>query len=86
MLTTLGENPWSNLSLGLKDVGHSIDCADTAGTRLKVAEVAMDHLKRANTYSEKEGRPLDSSAMYGIIRQDAGLDFENDFVKKRDAQ
>ncbi|BCR87544.1 NAD(P)-dependent oxidoreductase [Aspergillus chevalieri] len=81
-----GENPWSNLSLGLKDVGHSIDCADTAGTRLKVAEVAMDHLKRANTYSEKEGRPLDSSAMYGIIRQDAGLDFENDFVKKRDAQ
>ncbi|KAE8414954.1 NAD binding domain of 6-phosphogluconate dehydrogenase-domain-containing protein [Aspergillus pseudocaelatus] len=83
---TQGENPWSDLSLGLKDVGHSIDCADSTGTRLKVAEVALDHLKRANTYSEQEGRPLDSSAMYGIIRQDAGLDFENDFVKKRDAQ
>ncbi|KAK6814937.1 hypothetical protein RU639_009839 [Aspergillus parasiticus] len=51
-----------------------------------VTEIEQDHLKRANTYPEQEGRPFGSSAMYGIIRQDAGLDFENDFVKERDAQ
>lgn len=31
------------------------------------------------------GRPLDSSSMYGIIRKDAGLDFETGLVKKKGA-
>jgi len=31
------------------------------------------------------GRLLDSSPIYGIIRQDAGLDIETDLVKKRDS-
>lgn len=65
-------------------MGHSINCAQAAGSRLRVAEVAMDHLQRANAYSEQEGRSLDSSAMYGVIRQDAGLEFANDAVKRRD--
>jgi hypothetical protein len=74
------------LNLAIKDVGHGIACAEKAGTGLKVAEVALGHLKRAKKYADEDGgRPLDSSSMYGIIRQDAGLDFEIDLIKKRDA-
>lgn len=76
----------SNLTLAIKDVGHGISCAQNAGTRLKTAEVALDHLKQAKEYADsKGGRDLDSSSMYGIIRRDAGLDFESDVVKERDA-
>ena len=74
------------MNLAIKDVGHGIACAEKAGTRLKIAEVVLAHLNRAKTYAEADGgRPLDSSSMYGIIRQDAGLDFETEVVKRRDA-
>ncbi|KAJ5333549.1 uncharacterized protein N7506_007332 [Penicillium brevicompactum] len=81
-----GESPWSSLNLGIKDVQHGITAAEDVGTRLKVAEVALENMVRAKAFSEAQGdQNLDSSAGYGIIRQDAGLDFENAFVKKRDA-
>jgi 3-hydroxyisobutyrate dehydrogenase-like beta-hydroxyacid dehydrogenase len=79
-----GDRPWSDLNLALKDVGHGITCAEQAGTRLEVAEVAIKHLKEASQFSEAEGRPLDSSSMYGILRKEAGLSFETDLVKERD--
>ncbi|KAH6669754.1 hypothetical protein F5X68DRAFT_249212 [Plectosphaerella plurivora] len=81
-----GDRPWSDLELALKDVGHGVTCAEQSGTRLKVAEVALDHLKDARGFSQKEGRPLDSSSLYGAVRQDAGLSFETDLVKKRDEE
>ena len=31
-------------------------------------------------------RALDSSSLYGVVRQDAGLDFRTDLVKKRDRE
>lgn len=79
-----GDRPWSDLNLALKDVGHGITCADQAGLKLEVAEVALKHLKEASEFSEAEGRPLDSSSMYGVLRTQAGLPFETDFVKERD--
>ncbi|KAL6357114.1 hypothetical protein LRP88_10732 [Fusarium phalaenopsidis] len=79
-----GDRPWSDLNLALKDVGHGITCAEQAGTRLEVAEVAIKHLKEASQFSEAEGRPLDSSSMYGVLRKEAGLPFESDLVKERD--
>ncbi|RTE79231.1 hypothetical protein BHE90_006286 [Fusarium euwallaceae] len=79
-----GDRPWSDLNLALKDVGHGITCAEQAGTRLEVAEVAIKHLKEASQFSEAEGRPLDSSSMYGVLRKEAGLSFETDLVKERD--
>ncbi|KAJ5289651.1 SNF2-related protein [Penicillium atrosanguineum] len=80
-----GTSPWSNLDLALKDVDHAIDCAAAVGIRLPVGEIVLEHLQRAKLFSQQEDRHLDSAASYGIIRCDAGLDFENDFVKKRDA-
>ncbi|TDZ16075.1 Glyoxylate/succinic semialdehyde reductase 1 [Colletotrichum orbiculare MAFF 240422] len=79
-----GQKPWSDLGLALKDVGHGIDCAEGSGSRLEVAEVALRHLTEARAYSDIEGRPLDSSSMYGVLRREAGLSFETDLVKKRD--
>ncbi|KAH6720689.1 NAD binding domain of 6-phosphogluconate dehydrogenase-domain-containing protein [Leptodontidium sp. MPI-SDFR-AT-0119] len=80
------EKPWSDLNLAIKDVGHGITAAENAGTRLKIGEVVLGHLKEAKEYSESHGgRSLDSSSMYGVIRKEAGLDFETDLVKERDA-
>lgn len=46
--------------------------------------MAMEHLKRAKDYSNANGkRSLDSSSLYGAIRQDAALDFRNDIVMSR---
>lgn len=74
----------SDLHLAIKDVQHGIESAESVGTRLKVAEVAMENLKRARDYSEAHGgRALDSSSLYGIVREDAGLDFRTDTVRAR---
>ncbi|KAF2970634.1 hypothetical protein GQX73_g2921 [Xylaria multiplex] len=80
-----GEAPWSDLNLALKDVGHGVDSARQVGVSLKVGNTALEHLKRAKVYSDENGqRSLDSSSLYGIVRQDSGLDFQTDYVKKRD--
>ncbi|KAI1387784.1 uncharacterized protein F4822DRAFT_407578 [Hypoxylon trugodes] len=79
--------PWSDLDLGLKDVGHGIDCAGRTGVELKVANVAFENMKRAKEYSDKNGgRKLDSSSLYGIVREQAGLDFRTEVVQKRDEE
>ncbi|KAG6363246.1 hypothetical protein INS49_008342 [Diaporthe citri] len=79
-----GQRPWSDLNLALKDVGHGIDCARDAGAELPVGEVVQKHLQEAKEASDAEGRPLDSSSMYGVLRRQAGLEFETDLVKRRD--
>ncbi|KAI0195553.1 hypothetical protein EV127DRAFT_450913 [Xylaria flabelliformis] len=80
-----GETPWSDLNLALKDVGHGVDSAKQAGVSLKVGNTALGHLERAKMYSEENGkRPLDSSSLYGVVRQDSGLDFRTESVQKRD--
>ncbi|OAA82574.1 3-hydroxyacid dehydrogenase/reductase [Akanthomyces lecanii RCEF 1005] len=75
-----GERPWSDLNLAIKDVGHGISAASATGVRLHVGEVAIKHLNEART----RDRPLDSSSMYGVLREEAGLDFATDLVKNRD--
>ncbi|KAJ5190067.1 hypothetical protein N7472_009081 [Penicillium cf. griseofulvum] len=80
-----GTSPWSNLDLALKDADHALECAVAVGTRLPVGEVVLENLKRAKVFSQEQDRQLDSAASYGIIRCDAGLDFDNESVKKRDA-
>lgn len=85
--TVPGETPWSDLNLALKDVGHGISSAEAAGTKLPTGEVIMQHLQRASEYSAQKGnRPMDSSSLYGVVREDAGLDFETDQVKERDGR
>ena len=78
------EPPMSDLSLALKDVGHAVECAKNAGTFLPVGELALSNLRGAHSFAQERGRSLDSSSMYGILRQQAGLSFETDTVKTRD--
>ncbi|GJD03448.1 6-phosphogluconate dehydrogenase family protein [Colletotrichum higginsianum] len=80
-----GARPWSDLTLALKDVGHGIDCAEKVGTRLEVGEVVLRHLSEAKSFSDAEGRPLDSSSMYGVLRRESDLPFETELVLKRDS-
>lgn len=79
-----GDRPWSDLTLALKDVGHGVDCAERVGVQGGVAALALRHLQEADQVSRAKDRPLDSSSMYGVLRQKAGLDFETDLVKERD--
>jgi 3-hydroxyisobutyrate dehydrogenase-like beta-hydroxyacid dehydrogenase len=80
-----GQSPWSDLNLALKDVGHGVDCAQQSGVSLKVGNIALANLKKAKVYSDNNGgRALDSSSLYGVVREDSGLDFRTDLVKKRD--
>ncbi|OBR04187.1 6-phosphogluconate dehydrogenase family protein [Colletotrichum higginsianum IMI 349063] len=80
-----GARPWSDLTLALKDVGHGIDCAEKVGTRLEIGEVVLRHLSEAKSFSDAEGRPLDSSSMYGVLRRESDLPFETELVLKRDS-
>lgn len=80
-----GEMPWSELGLAVKDVGHGVKCAGDVGVRLEIGEVVLGHLREADRYAVEEKRKLDSSSLYGVVRRDAGLDFETELVKERDA-
>ncbi|KAL2870306.1 NAD(P)-dependent oxidoreductase [Aspergillus lucknowensis] len=81
-----GERPWSDLGLALKDVGLGVDCAERAGTSLPVAEIALKHLGEARQYGDEVRRALDSSSMFGVLRESAGLGFESDVVRRRDRE
>ncbi|CAL3962962.1 unnamed protein product [Diplocarpon coronariae] len=73
--------------LAMKDARHALNCAKAAGTRGQVGEFALENLEKASKYdAELGGRPLDSSAMYGTIRREAGLDFFTDLCKERDSK
>ncbi|KAI1844045.1 hypothetical protein JX265_009691 [Neoarthrinium moseri] len=71
-----------DVALAIKDAKHAINCATEAGTDLEVSRVALKNMELACEL--QKGKPLDSSSMYGTIREDAGLDFYTDLCKKRD--
>ena len=74
-----------DVNLSIKDAKHALSCADAAGLKLPVSEVALGHMEAAKKFGEEhEGRPLDSSSMYGVLRQKGGLDFYTDSIKQRD--
>lgn len=85
-LPALGQAPQSSLELGIKDVQHGVDLARSRGMRLDVAERYVDAAREAKEWSVEKGRGLDSSSVYGVVRKRAGLGFENEVVKERDAE
>ncbi|KAK7993531.1 hypothetical protein PG989_006912 [Apiospora arundinis] len=82
------QKPWSDLQLAIKDVGHGVEIAEREGVSLHVGQRALGNLKRANEWRESAegggGRSLDSSSVFGVVRQESGLGFETEFVKARD--
>lgn len=76
--------PSSGLELGMKDVGHGLSVAKDVGMELKLGELSMEAMREAKAFGDAKGRKMDSSSVFGIVRQRAGLDFETDVVKVRD--
>ncbi|KAH5552937.1 hypothetical protein HBI25_179320 [Parastagonospora nodorum] len=81
-----GEAPRSGLELGIKDVGHGVRVAKEKGLELRVGEMYLDAAGEAKVWGDERGRRMDSSSVFGVVRARAGLEFETDVVRKRDAK
>ena len=79
-----GQAPNSALELAIKDVGIGLDVAKGNGIRLDIGELSMKAMHEAKKYGDEKGRELDSHSVFGVVRKEAGLDFENEAVKERD--
>ncbi|KAF1840800.1 6-phosphogluconate dehydrogenase-like protein NAD-binding protein [Cucurbitaria berberidis CBS 394.84] len=80
-----GQAPSSGLELGIKDVGHGVSLAREKGMKVEVGELYLGAAEEAKAFGDERGRKCDSSAVFGVVRQRAGLDFESEEVKERDA-
>ncbi|APA13876.1 hypothetical protein SS1G_13992 [Sclerotinia sclerotiorum 1980 UF-70] len=68
------EEPLFAVDLARKDARHAMALAKSAGTQMKVVEVADAHLEQVKNHRGEAG---DIGAIYGAVRQEAGLQFEN---------
>ncbi|KAF8243325.1 NAD(P)-binding protein [Wilcoxina mikolae CBS 423.85] len=70
----LREEPLFAVDLARKDAGHAIRLAESVGVDLKIAKVADEHLK---IVKEVVGPKGDLPAIYGAVRKESGLEFDN---------
>ncbi|KAF6821612.1 6-phosphogluconate dehydrogenase 2 [Colletotrichum sojae] len=68
------KEPLFAVDLARKDARHAMSIAKAAGTRLPNIETADKHLK---IVQEHAGRSGDMAGIYGAVRKEAGLSFEN---------
>ncbi|KAG2415204.1 hypothetical protein HFD88_006395 [Aspergillus terreus] len=71
----LGSRPGFGVSLAIKDADHAFAMAKEHNVELPGLQVARDNMAAAREYA---GECLDSSSMYGILRQKAGMEFWNE--------
>jgi 3-hydroxyisobutyrate dehydrogenase-like beta-hydroxyacid dehydrogenase len=68
------EEPLFSVDLARKDARHAMDLAKAFGAQIKSVEVADTHLVAVKEYMGERG---DIAGIYGAVRQEAGLKFEN---------
>jgi len=68
------EEPLFAVDLARKDARHAMALAKASGTRMKDVEVADAHLAKVKAHKGVSG---DIAGIYGAVRQEAGLSFEN---------
>ena len=66
--------PLFGVDLARKDVKHALNLAEASGTKMKHVEVADGHLADVQKHMGSKG---DVAGIYGAVRQEAGLKFEN---------
>lgn len=71
--------PGFGVSLAIKDARHAMTMAQDQGVELPGLEIARANMEAAREFG---GECLDSSAMYGTLRQKAGLEFWNEKSRK----
>lgn len=65
--------PLFAVDLARKDAKHALHLAESAGVKMKDAEVADGHLADVQKHMGSKG---DLAGIYGAVRQEAGLKFE----------
>jgi 3-hydroxyisobutyrate dehydrogenase-like beta-hydroxyacid dehydrogenase len=75
----LDSRPGFGVSLAIKDAKHAFDIAKENNVKLPGLEVATKNMFAAREYA---GQCLDSSSMYGVLRQKAGMEFWNGKSRK----
>ena len=70
----LREEPAFQAKLAKKDYSHAKSLADAAGCQMKGLDVAGRHLDDVVAYAGDKG---DIAGIYGAVRREAGLGFEN---------
>ncbi|TPR09271.1 putative integral membrane protein [Aspergillus niger] len=68
------EEPLFAVDLARKDLRHASSLAGEAGVRLRSVEVTDHHLQ---TVKAEKGEKGDIAAVYGSVRKESGLPFEN---------
>lgn len=68
------DEPLFAADLARKDARHAMDLAKTNGARMKALEVADAHLADVQKQMGAKG---DIAGIYGAVRQEGGLKFEN---------
>jgi 3-hydroxyisobutyrate dehydrogenase-like beta-hydroxyacid dehydrogenase len=68
------EEPAFMARLARKDYGHAKSLAERAGVQMKSLDVAGQHLLDVVDYAGDRG---DIAGVYGAVRREAGLEFEN---------
>jgi len=69
------EEPLFAVDLARKDAGHAMKLAEEAGCRMKNVEVGDEHFKAVKDHMGERG---DISSIYGAVRKEGGLKFENE--------
>lgn len=67
--------PLFGVDLARKDAKHALDVADSSGVRMRDVEVADRHLADVQQYMGSKG---DIAGIYGSVRRESGLRFENE--------
>ncbi|KAB8211332.1 MmsB [Aspergillus parasiticus SU-1] len=75
----LESRPGFGVSLAIKDANHAFAMAKQHNVELPGLKVAHENMVAAREYA---GECLDSSSMYGILRQKAGMTFWNEKSRK----
>lgn len=75
----LDSRPGFGVSLSIKDANHALTMAKDHGVELPTLQISQKNMEAAREYG---GECLDSSSMYGILRQKAGLEFWNEKSRK----
>ena len=69
------EYPLFQVDLARKDLRHVTSVAEASGMRMRSLEVVDGYLKDVKAHSGEKG---DIAGMYGAVRKESGLKFEND--------
>ncbi|KAF7189363.1 Glyoxylate/succinic semialdehyde reductase 1 [Pseudocercospora fuligena] len=68
------EEPLFQAELARKDAGHALNLAKSCGARMRAVELADEHLKAVVDHAGDKG---DIAGIYGAVRKESGLPFEN---------